>query len=84
MAVERYWPSWASCSTTSTFTLDRGKTKNEFSTENVQIKYVRCTKDAFKARLNRHSGIFTFLDVDGSETNVLPLRPFWKEVGHNY
>ena len=60
--------------------VNRGQ-KHGFSVEKVQTKYVRCTQDAFEARVNRHLGIFTFLDVDGSETNVRPLRPSGKVAG---
>ena len=60
--------------------LNRGL-KYGFSIEKVQTKYVRCTKNAFEARVNRHLGTLTFLDVDGSETNLRPLRPSGKVAG---
>ena len=51
------------------------------STEKIQLKYARCIKYAFEAPVNKHSVIFTFFDVDGTETNVRPLRPSGKEAG---
>ena len=61
--------------------LEIGIIKHDFSTEKVQKRYVKCTKDVFDACVNRTLGIFTFLDVECSETNVRPLQPSVKKAG---
>lgn len=50
--------------------------KMHFEPYYTEAVYRRVTRDTFQSRIHvNKTGVFTFKDVDGSDTNVRPLRP---------
>ncbi len=50
--------------------------KMHFEPYYTEAVYRRATRDTFQSRIHvNKTGVFTFKDVDGSDTNVRPLRP---------
>ncbi|XP_053400585.1 uncharacterized protein LOC128557329 [Mercenaria mercenaria] len=51
----------------------RGK-KRTYVKHNTDKRYIRLPKQSYESRIHEYKGIFTFKDVDGTDTNAVPLR----------